>query len=144
MDERPPPFYSAGMVASHPASVGSISVDCEAVEKAGTAGAFQIGLAAALRGVRRIPGGAIADSIGMADLRGTRGAARPVVARVVGVIAVGAAVPFRSGKNFVLNRRRIADAVNHLPMLVARRLLEEIVAALRLDQRISVKVGEVH
>src|ERR1700675_1122394 len=72
--------------------VGSKSVDCEAIEKAGTAGAFQIGLAAALSGVRRIPGGAIADSIGMADLRGTRGA-RPVVARVVGAIGVGAAVP---------------------------------------------------
>ena len=63
---------------------------------------------------------------------------------MVGVIGVGAAVPFRSGKNFVLNRRRIADAVNDLPMLVARGLLEEIVAALRLDERISVKVGEVH
>src|SRR3984893_18632885 len=116
----------------------------EAVEKAATAGAFQIGLAATLGGVRRIPGGAIADSIGMADLRGTRGAARPVVARVVGAIGVGAGVPFRSGKNFVLNRRRIADAVNHLPTLVARGLLEEIVAALRLDERIAVKVGEGH
>ena len=82
--------------------------------------------------------------LAVADLRGTRGAARPAVARVVGAIGVGAAVPFRSGKNFVLNRRRIADAVNHLPMLVARGLLEEIVAALRLDECISVKVGEVH
>src|SRR6266853_6967607 len=100
-------------------SVGSKSVDGEAIEKAGTAGAFQIGLAAALSGVRRIPGGAIADSIGMADLRGTRGTARPVVARVVDAIGVGAAVPFRSGKNFVLNRLRMADSVNHLPMLGA-------------------------
>src|SRR5436190_24217192 len=111
-------------------SVGSKSVDCEAVEKAGTACAFQIGLAAALSGVRRIPRGAIADSIGLADLRGTRGAATPVVARVVGAIGVGAAVPFRSGKNFVLNRRRIAVAVNQLPMLVARGLVDDLVDAL--------------
>ena len=79
----------------------------------------------------------------MADLRGTRRAAGPVVARVVGVIRVSAAVPLRSGKNFVLNRWRIADAVNDLSMLVARGLLEQIAAALRLDERISVKFAKV-
>src|SRR5207244_9897202 len=73
-----------------------------------------------------------------------RWTARPGGARVVGVIGVGEAAPFRSGEHLVLNRRRIANAVNHLPMLVARGLLEEIVAALRLDQRISVKIGEVY
>src|SRR5262245_21839977 len=80
----------------------------------------------------------------MADLRGTCGTARPVVACVVGVVGEGAAVPFRAGQNFVLNRRRIPNAMNHPPMLVASGLLEEIGAALRLDQRISVKIGEVH
>jgi hypothetical protein len=47
-----------------------MSVNCETVEKPGAAGAFQICLAASFCGVRRIPGGAIADSIGMANLRG--------------------------------------------------------------------------
>src|ERR1700720_3016601 len=79
----------------------------------------------------------------MAHLRRTSGAAGPVVARVVGVIVVSAAVPLRSRKNFVLNRWRIADAVNELSMLVARGLLEKIAAALRLDERVSVKFAKV-
>src|SRR5215472_5105939 len=79
----------------------------------------------------------------MADLRGTCGAAGPVVASVVGVIRVSAAVPLRSRENFMLNRRRIADAVNDLSMLVARGLFEEITAALRLDERVSVEFAKV-
>ena len=62
---------------------------------------------------------------------------------MVGVIRVSAAVPLRSRKNFVLNRWRIADAVNELPILVARGLLEQIAAALRLDERVSVQFGKV-
>src|SRR3984893_19143385 len=62
---------------------------------------------------------------------------------MVGVIRVSAAVPLRSRKNFVLNRWRIADAVNDLSMLVARGLLEQIAAALRLDERVSVKFAKV-
>src|ERR1700728_415642 len=62
---------------------------------------------------------------------------------MVGAIRVSTAVPFRSSQNFMLNRRRIADAVNHLSMLVACGLLEQIAAALRLDERISVKVAKV-
>ena len=79
----------------------------------------------------------------MAHLRGTSRAAGPVVASMVGVIRVSAAVPLRSRKNFVLNRWGIADAVNELSMLVARGLLEQIAAALRLDERVSVKFGKV-
>src|SRR5215469_18473467 len=79
----------------------------------------------------------------MADLRRTSRAAGPVVARVVGVIIVSAAVPLRSRKNFVLNRWRIAGAVNDLSMLVTCGLLEQIVAALRLDERVPVKFGKV-
>jgi len=62
---------------------------------------------------------------------------------MVGVIRVSAAVPLRSRKNFVLNRWRIADAVNDLSMLVACGLLEQIAAALRLDERVSVKFAKV-
>src|SRR5690349_19305363 len=79
----------------------------------------------------------------MAHLRRTSRAAGPVVARVVCVIIVSAAVPLRSRKNFVLNRWRITDAVNDLSMLVACGLLEQIAAALRLDERVSVKFAKV-
>ncbi len=43
----------------------------------------------------------------------------------------------------MLNRWRIADAVNDLSMLVACGLFEQIAAALRLDERVSVKFGKV-
>src|SRR5689334_18177943 len=79
----------------------------------------------------------------MADLRRTRRAARPVITRVIGVIVVRPAVPLGSGENLMLNRRRVADAVNELSMLVACGLLEQIAAALRLNQSIAVKLGEI-
>ena len=79
----------------------------------------------------------------MAHLRRISRAAGPVVARVVGVIRVSAAVPLGSRENLVLNRWRIADAVNDLSMLVARGLLEQIAAALRLNQSIAVKLAQV-
>jgi hypothetical protein len=79
----------------------------------------------------------------MADLRGTRRAAGPVVAGMVGVIRVSAAVPLRPRENLVLSRWRIADAVNDLSMLVACGLLEQIAAALRLSQSIAVKLAQV-
>src|SRR5580704_6014910 len=62
---------------------------------------------------------------------------------MVGAIRVSAAVPLGSRENFMLNRRRIADAVNHLSMLVACGLLEQIAAALRLYERISVEFAKV-
>src|SRR5580698_2012891 len=62
---------------------------------------------------------------------------------MIGVIHISAAVPLRSRENFVLNGRRIADAVNDLSMLVACGLFEQIATALRLDQRVSVKFGKV-
>ena len=43
----------------------------------------------------------------------------------------------------MLNRRRIADAVNKLSMLVAGGLLEQIAAALRLNQSIAVKLAQI-
>src|SRR5207302_10068555 len=61
----------------------------------------------------------------------------------VGVVVVRAAVPLGSGENLVLNRRRIADAVNELSVLVARGLLEQVAASLRLDQRIAVQLAQV-
>src|SRR5262245_55425617 len=79
----------------------------------------------------------------MTDLRSAGRAAGPVVTRVIGVIVVRAAVPLGSGQNLVLDRRRIADAVDDLSMLVACGLLEQIVAALRLDQRIAVKLAQI-
>src|ERR1700689_3736321 len=79
----------------------------------------------------------------MPGLRGTSRAAGPVVASMVGVIRVSAAVPLRSRKKFVLYRWLIADAVNHLSMLVACGLLKQIAAALRLDERVPVKFAKV-
>src|SRR6202790_1609711 len=79
----------------------------------------------------------------MAHLRRTTRAAGPVVARVVGVIRVSAAVPLGSRKNLVLNRWRIAHAVNDLTMLVACGLLEQIACALRLNQSIAVKLAQI-
>src|ERR1700676_5008032 len=79
----------------------------------------------------------------MAHLRRTTRAAGPVVARVVGVIRVSAAVPLGSRENLVLSRWRIADALNDLSMLVACGLLEQIAAALRLNQSIAVKLAQV-
>src|SRR5436190_5113417 len=79
----------------------------------------------------------------MTDLRSTNRAAGPVITRVIGVIVVRAAVPLGSGENLMLNRRRIADAVNELSVLVACGLLEQIAAALRLNQRIAVKLAQV-
>src|SRR4029077_1350781 len=79
----------------------------------------------------------------MAHLRRTSRAAGPVVASMVGVIRVSAAVPLRSRKNFVLNRWRIAHAVNELSMLVACGLLEQIAAALRLNQSIAVELAQI-
>src|SRR5882672_650056 len=79
----------------------------------------------------------------MADLRRTSRTAGPVITRLIGVIVVRAAVPPGSGENLMLDRRRIADAVNELSMLVACGLLEQIAAALRLNQRIAVKLAQV-
>src|SRR5712691_187695 len=79
----------------------------------------------------------------MADLRSTNRTAAPVVTRVIGVIVVRAAVPPGSGENLMLNRRRIAGAVNELSMLVACGLLEKIAAALRLNQSIAVKLPQI-
>jgi hypothetical protein len=79
----------------------------------------------------------------MAHLRGTSRAAGPIVARVVGTIRVSAAVPLGSRENLVLNRWRITHAVDDLSMLIACGLLEQIAAALRLNQSIAVKLAEV-
>ena len=84
----------------------------------------------------------------MAHLRRTSRAAGPVVARVVGIIRVSAAVPLRSRKNCVLNRWRIADAVNDLSMLVRGLSAGDTVAvpvnpivAVRADRLICYDCG---
>src|SRR5262245_40067154 len=70
------------------ASQGGVTVllvHREAIKQPDAAPADQIPLAAAGGGVRRVPRLVpVADAIGMADLRGARAVARPVVARVVG------------------------------------------------------------
>ena len=119
------------------------SIDGKTIEESSPTCALERGLAAPFGGVRRIPGRAVADAIGMSDLRRTNRAAGPVITRVIGVVVVSAAVPLRSGKNLMLNRRRIANAVNELPMLVACGLLEQIAAALRLNQSIAVKLAQI-
>src|SRR3979409_521011 len=79
----------------------------------------------------------------MADLRRTNRHAGQGLTGVIGVIGERAAVPLGSSENLMLNRRRIADAVNELSMLVACGLLEQIAAALRLNQSIAVKLGQI-
>jgi hypothetical protein len=74
----------------------------------------------------------------MAHLCGTFAAARPIVAGVVGFVRVSAAVGLRAGEDVVLDRRRIAYAVNDLALLGSRGLLEKIAATLRLDECVSV------
>ena len=66
----------------------------------------------------------------MAYLGGALAAARPIVAGVVGLIRVGAAVGLRAGEDVVLDRRRVAYAVDDLALLGSRGLLEKIAAAL--------------
>src|SRR5665213_2754355 len=79
----------------------------------------------------------------MADLRRTSRAAGPVIARVIDLVVVSAAVPLGPRENLVLNRWRIAHAVDDISMLVACGLLEQIAAALRLNQSIAVKLAQV-
>src|SRR5258707_14524439 len=79
----------------------------------------------------------------MAGLRRTHRTAGPVITRVIGVIVVSAAVPLGSSENLMLNRWRIADAVNELSMLVPCGLLEQIAAALGLNQSIAVEFGQI-
>ncbi len=50
----------------------------------------------------------VADAIGMADLRRTRAAAGPIIARVIGGVGEGAAVGLRAGEDVVLDGRQVA------------------------------------
>ena len=43
----------------------------------------------------------------------------------------------------MFDRRRVAHAVDYLAFLGSRGLLEKIAAALRLDERVSVKFAEI-
>jgi len=86
---------------------------------------------------------AMLTGLGMAPHFGGGGNGGEIVCAVIGVIVVRAAVPLGSSENLMLNRRRIADAVNELSMLVACRLLEQIAAALRLNQSIAVKLAQI-
>jgi len=80
----------------------AVSIRSEAVERAGTARAHQIFLAAASGGVRRVPRRvAAACAIMMAELRSARAAARPVLTGVVGGARKGRAIGLRACQHVV-------------------------------------------
>ena len=86
---------------------------------------------------------AVANAIRMADLRGAGGAARPVVARVISIVGEGAAVELRPGEYVMLNRWQVAFSPDDLSVFGARGFLEKIIAGLRLNERVPVKLGKV-
>src|SRR5207244_2363658 len=95
-------------------------VDREAVEESRAAGADEVFLTAAATRVRGIPRAvAAALLVGVAELRRAHAVARPVVARVVHPVRVGAAVRLRPGEDVVLVRH-VADAVDR-PFLLGER-----------------------
>ncbi len=68
----------------------------------------------------------------------------PVVASMVGVIRVSAAVPLRSRKNFVLKIGGVSPMRGmSCPCSLRADRREQIAAALRLDERVSVKFAKV-
>src|SRR5262245_1690676 len=102
----------------------------EAVEQARTSGRDQVLLAAGARHVRGVPGALVhrvgdALAVVVADQRLAEGAARPVVAGHVDVGRKRAAVHLRAGQDVVLVGR-VAAALDHLALLVQRRLLVDL------------------
>lgn len=74
-------------------SICGALVNGEAIEKPRAARALQILLTAAHGRVGRVPRGvATAGAVGVANLRAAGGAARPVVAGVIGIVSVGAPI----------------------------------------------------
>src|SRR5579871_2007107 len=78
-------------------------IDGEAVETASPTGAYQVLLAATAGRMGRVPGSvAAAGAIEVTELRGTVAAAGPVLAGMVGGVAVSASVGLRAGEDIVL------------------------------------------
>jgi len=83
-------------------NIAKNSIDGEAVEQTRAAGAYQIVLAAALRGMRGIPGCVSAsDAVGMSNLSRALPAAGPVIARVILTVRIGSPVRLRAGQHIV-------------------------------------------
>src|SRR6266487_3079444 len=107
-------------------------VDREAVQEAGTTRRHQVFLAAPAARVRRVPRRvAAAGAIVMPELGGAGRPARPVAARVVGAVGVGAAVGLRAGEHVVLIRR-VADTLDRLALFADGGRLVDVVAQTRL------------
>src|SRR5574338_136504 len=112
------------------------SVDGEAVQQARAAGADEAGLAAAARGVRRIPGLQVlglgrAPAVGMPEHRGTLVALGPVSAGMVGGVGEGGSVPLRAGEYVVLVRL-VAVTVDDGALLGDRGLLGDAVGPMQV------------
>src|SRR6266436_7843141 len=115
-------------------------IDREAIEQAVAAGAAEIGLAAAavgaaggMRGVPRLRRVVVAQafSVGVADHRGTLGAARPVVAAPVVTRRKRLAVGLRAGQRIV-PVGGVADAIDDIALFGEGRLLGQVVGAMEL------------
>ena len=122
---------------------GPFSVNREAIQETRAAGGHEVLLAAPAARVRRVPRRvAAAGAIVMPELRRPRRAARPVAARVIGAVGVGAAVRLRSGEDVVLIRR-IADTLDRLALLADRGRLVDVVAQTRLLDGVAVQIADV-
>lgn len=116
----------------------------EAVEEAGAAAALQFFLAATAAGMGRVPRGvAAAGPVEVADLdRALFGAARVVLAGMVGGIGEGAAVRLRTGQDVVLVGR-IAGALDGFLLLRNCRRPAQVVAEAGAVEGVAVQVGDI-
>jgi hypothetical protein len=107
------------MLAATEGAMFVLSIGSEAVEPAGPAGCNQVRLTAALRSVRRIPGGGIISAtlpIMVPDLRTSFTAASPVLASLIRVAGECSAIQLRTRQDIVLVRG-IAATVKDLALL---------------------------
>ena len=126
-----------------PATRGPSRRDRETINQSGAAGADQIRLAASAARVRGIPRAvAAALFVGMTQLRGALAVVRPVVARVISAIRVGAAVRLGPGQDVVLVWR-VAHAVDRRPFFRERELFAQRVAQPRLLDRVAMQLAEI-
>src|SRR6267378_2124826 len=95
--------------------------------------------------MRRVPRDvAAAGAVVVTELRGAAagGVGRPVAAGVILAVGERRTVELRAGEH-VVAVRRVADAVDHLPLLGERGRLLNVVPAPRLLERVAVQVGDV-
>src|SRR5450759_2034460 len=125
---RGAPAISRALRLRYTASSGFVSlIRREAVEQPRAAGALEPVLAAAARGVRRVPrparwvvGGA--GAVAVAEHGGAVGARRPILASQVLVGWERLTVRLRAGQH-VVHVGRVTAAVDHRALLGQRRLL---------------------